>query len=154
MPASASDLLPQDTSAAAPDPKVIQGLLQACEELKANDTERLALFQAAIVASNLRNDRADDDRLGVLGQNAFWGPAPARRDPRTAAEVFLREARRLRESGGPRFAARLAVRVQGGGSVLRHRMAGRAAKHILTDTGAPAPVVEAVPAVAPLAADV
>jgi hypothetical protein len=150
MPATAPDLRPQDTAVAGPDPDVISALLQACEEQKADDIERLALFQAAIVASNLRNDRVDGDRLGVLGQNPFWGPAAARRDPRTAAEVFLREARRQRETDGLRSAARLAVRVQGGGSVLRHRMAGRTVKQILSDTGVAS---AAVPAVAPVAAE-
>ena len=112
---------------------VIQVLLEACAEVKADDVERLALFQAALVASNLRADHEDDDRIGVLGQNPFWGPAAARRDPRTAANVFLREARRIKESGGPRSAHRLAVQVQGGGSVWKHKLASKAAQRILDE---------------------
>jgi hypothetical protein len=146
-----ADLLQRDPATAGPDPEVIAALLQACEEANADPTERLALFAAGMVASNLRHDHEDGDRLGVFGQNSFWGPAAARRDPRTAAEVFLREARRILNNGGPRSAARLAVRVQGEGSVLRHHLAARTARHLLADTLAP--TVEALPAVAPVAAE-
>jgi hypothetical protein len=153
MSAGTPALLPQDAAAEGPDPEVINVLLHVCERFEADELERLALFQAAIVASNLRTDHEDGDRIGVFGQNQFWGPAAARRDPRTAAEVFLGEARRVRESGGPRSAAKLAVRVQGGGSVLRHRAAARLAKSLLADTVATAPIVDALPAVIPVAAE-
>src|ERR1700712_4823862 len=97
------------------DPRVVRTLLQVCEDVEADDVERLALFQAAIVASNLRADRnTTDDELGVLGQNSFWGPAVARRDTYTSADVFLREARRIRATAGaPQSPARLAAMVQG-----------------------------------------
>jgi hypothetical protein len=108
---------------------VIDVLMAVCDHLQAEEIERSALFQAAIVASNLNADFVDGDRLGVLGQNSFWGPAPARRDPYTAAEVFLREARRLR---GPEHtsAAKLAALVQRG-STRRHALAKRKADRII-----------------------
>jgi hypothetical protein len=143
MPA-VPDQIAQDT--AGRNAEVIEALMRTCDELKADHTERLALFQAAIVASNLRADYQDGDRLGVLGQNSFWGAAAARRDARIATEVFLREARRLREVGeAPRSASRLAARVQGDSSVLRYRLAARTAQRILaeTDTTQAAPVATA-----------
>jgi hypothetical protein len=116
-------------STKGPDPEVIRVLLQVCEDLQADEVERAALFRAAIVASKLRNDPdASDDRLGVLGQNPFWGPAPARRDPYTAADVFLREARRRRPERTS--AAKLAALVQGG-SVRRYALAKRKADRII-----------------------
>jgi hypothetical protein len=130
VPASASTLPPQP-AADGHEAEVISVLLQVCEDLKADELERMALFQAAIVASNLRADHSDDDRIGILAQNAFWGPAAARRDPRIAAEVFLAEARRVRESGGPRSSGRLAAWVQGDSGPLRYRRAGRVAKQLL-----------------------
>jgi proline racemase len=152
MSAGTPALSPRDT-ATGPDPAVVAVLLQACEYVEADEVERLALFQAAIVASNLRADHEDGDHLGVLAQNQFWGPAAARRDARTAAEVFLGEARRVRASGGPRSAAKLAVQVQGGGSVLRHRAAARLAKSLLADTVATTPAVDVLPAEISVTAD-
>ncbi|HEY3603812.1 MAG TPA: hypothetical protein VGL04_04005 [Sporichthyaceae bacterium] len=117
--------------ATGPDPTVVDALARACAEFGADEVERLALFQAAIVASNLRTDGDDEERLGVLGQNRFWGPAVARRDPQTAALVFLKQARRLCAAGAPRSAARLASQVQGGPGVARHALARRTAERMI-----------------------
>lgn len=114
------------------DPQVVQALVRACADFGADPMERLALFEAAIVASNLRIDRPEhDDRIGVLAQNCFWGKDPARRDPYTAATVFLRQARHLRGTCRIRSAARLAAAVQGRPGAWRHATAGRAARQIL-----------------------
>jgi hypothetical protein len=122
--------VPSSTSTKGPDPDVIRVLFQVCEDLQADELERRALFQAAIVASKLRNEPdAGDDRVGVFAQNPFWGPAVARRDPYTAADVFLREARRLR-TPEQTSAAKLAALVQGG-SARRHALAGRKADRII-----------------------
>ena len=116
------------------DPEVIHALWQACVDCAAEPVERLALFEAVVVAANLRAEpAAHDGRLGPLAQPATWGPAPARRDPYTAATVFLREARRLRTGpGAPRTrAARLAARVQGRPGAWRHACGRRKARRIL-----------------------
>lgn len=71
------------------------------------------------------------ERLGALGQNRTWGAAPARRDPYTAAMVFLKEARRLHTgTASPRRAARLAASVQGE-PAWRYAMARRDAERIV-----------------------
>jgi hypothetical protein len=116
------------------DHTVIRTLLQACDDFTADPVERLALIEAAIVARGLRPEETErDGRIGVLAQGPAWGPAPARRDPYTAAMVFLKEARRVRTApSGPRRASRLAARVQGTPGAWRHACACRMAKQTLT----------------------
>lgn len=115
-----------------PDPQVVRALARACADFGADPVERLALFEAAIVASNLRTDRPEhDDRIGVLAQNSFWGKEPARRDPYTAATVFLRQARHLRTIHGRMSGARLAAAVQGRPGTWRHAAARSAARRAL-----------------------
>ncbi|MGQ0465513.1 MAG: hypothetical protein ACT4QG_09350 [Sporichthyaceae bacterium] len=120
------------------DPDVVGHLEQACRDFGADPVERLALFEAGIVASRLQIPGDEtDDRVGVLGQNGCWGKAAARRDPYTAATVFLREARRLRTGPNPpRSASRLASRVQGRGATWAHAAARRAAIRVLAPANA------------------
>jgi hypothetical protein len=121
-------------------PAVVAVLLRACQDYAAEAVERLALFEAAIVAADLRPQDAAE-RLGVLAQNPTWGPAAARLDPYTAATVFLREAGRVRIGPrAPRGAARLAARVQGAGAWPYRRVA-RSARRILAAAAAAAAAV-------------
>jgi hypothetical protein len=133
MPQRATDPTTGPTDKNGPEPAVIQALAQACEDFGAESVERLALFQAAIVASDLRVSSGESDgRLGVLAQNATWGPAAARMDPYTAATVFLREARRTGSNGGSaRSSSRLAARIQCGPGAWRHATVRRAAERII-----------------------
>ncbi len=150
-----SQTIPSPGSAAkSPDAALIHCLLQACDAFGALPVERLALFEAAVVASNLRLDADCEGRLGVLAQNPAWGPAVARRDPYTAAMVFLKEARRVRaRPHAPRLACRLAAAVQHSGGAWRHALAHRRAELALTRTiqpsAPPPPAGHTVPAVAP-----
>jgi len=140
---------PQATDCHGPDPEVMGALRQACVDFDADPLERLALFAAALVASNLRREpAADDGRLGPLAQPPAWGPPAARRDPYTAATVFLRQARHLRVGPhAPRRAAGLAARVQGRPGAWRHALVRRQAKRILS--GLQFPDNRLAPAVAP-----
>jgi hypothetical protein len=124
------------TDSREPDHAVIAILMQACDDFRADRVERLALFEAAIVASGLRAEFGDPAApFGVLGQNPSWGPPAARRDPYTAASVFLKQARWTRTgSGTPRHASRLAGLVQGAPGAWRHALAYRAAKHVCLGT--------------------
>jgi len=114
-----------NTTAAVSRSVTIDALLQASADFGAEPVERLALFEAAMVASKLDAGHEEcEDRVGVLAQNPTWGPVAARRDPYTAATVFLRQVRRLRaEPTAPRTAAGLAARAQGQGRTWRYRAA-------------------------------
>jgi len=112
---------------------LLRALGDACRDFAADPVERLALFEAAIVACDLcPGATTDGEHLGVLGQNSAWGPAAARRDTYTAAMVFLKEARRVRVAAHPRRpASRLAGQVQGTSS-WRYARAYRSAKRTLS----------------------
>lgn len=135
------------SAAQDPEAAVIQSLLQACDAFGALPVERLALFEAAVVASNLRMDADCEDGLGVLAQNPTWGHAVARRDPYAAALVFLKEARRVRaRPNAPRLACRLAAAVQHRGGTWRHALAHHRAAVAMQPIAQPAPPI--APAIA------
>jgi hypothetical protein len=114
----------------AADKHVVAELLRAAAHFKADKVERLALIEAGIVESGLRNlSGGDRDSVGVLQQRAGWGSKAQRMDPYDAAQAFLHEARRIRTRYT--LAGRLAQAVQRSAYPLRYSAASAAAKYVI-----------------------
>lgn len=117
-------------------PRVVEGFLRACVDLAASDRLRLALFEAGIVESNLRDlPGGDRDSVGPLQQRpgGDWprGVAP-RRDPYLAALAFLRVARRMVSSQpAGATAGQIAQAVQRSAYPKRYDEAERAARYVI-----------------------
>jgi hypothetical protein len=117
----------------AADKDVIRGFMRAVKKTKASDRIRLALFEAGIVESNLRNLKGGDrDSVGALQQRAGWGTREQRMNPEIAAIAFIRDAQKRVVPAHPEYkAARLAQAVQRSAYPTRYRLAYLSAKYVI-----------------------
>lgn len=117
----------------AADRDAIRGMLRAVAKTKASDRIRLALFEAAIVETNIRNlDHGDRDSIGILQQRAGWGTKLQRINPEIAAIAFIRDAQKRVIPAHPDYkAAKLAQAVQRSAFPTRYRLAFPAAQYII-----------------------
>jgi hypothetical protein len=123
---------PLREGAAGAGADVVTAFRRAASALRANPTERLALFEAGIVESGLRNlHRGDADSLGALQERAsIFGRAHAL-NPFASASRFLRDAESRRPWHGS--AGMLAAAVQRPRADLRGRydqVAGQARRYL------------------------
>jgi hypothetical protein len=83
-----------------PDADVVAAFRHAIRTERANRIEALALFEAGIVESGLRNlERGDQDSLGALQERVSIYGRDHALDPYASAVRFLRDAQRLRPWG-------------------------------------------------------
>lgn len=76
------------------DKKVAEGLWRAVLSQKPSRTAIVALYEAAVVESGMRNlEYGDRDSLGVLQQRASWGSRESRLNPEESAVRFLNKAK-------------------------------------------------------------
>lgn len=109
---------------------VINGFMKAVEETNSNRKITLALFEAGIVESNLRNvNYGDRDSVGALQQRAGWGSKQERMDPYLAAMKFIKEAKRVQHRY--KMSGQLAQGVQRSAYPLRYQLAYPAASYII-----------------------
>ncbi len=89
---------------------VIRDFRRAIRATGASPKERLALWEAGIVESGLRNlPYGDRDSVGVLQERSHYGSVSRRMNPYAAALRFLREARAMRPFRGSAGALAQAV---------------------------------------------
>lgn len=87
--------------------------------MKATDKQLLALIEAGIVESEMRNLAGGDrDSVGFLQQRASWGPRAERMNVAVATAKFIRKAKRRDHKG--QTAGELAQAVQISGRPLRY----------------------------------
>lgn len=117
----------------AADKDAIRGMLRAVKKTKASDRVRLALFQAAIVETNIRNlDHGDRDSVGILQQRRGWGTKAERMNPEVASLAFIRDAQKRVIPAHPEYkAAVIAQAVQRSAYPTRYRLALLAARYII-----------------------
>jgi hypothetical protein len=78
------------------DATVAQALVDTAKAKGASSTATLALLEAGMVESGMRNlDHGDRDSLGVLQQRASWGTRESRLNPAESAARFLDKAARF-----------------------------------------------------------
>jgi hypothetical protein len=108
---------------------VVSAFQQAAAAMNASPLERLALFEAGIVESGLRNlSYGDRDSVGALQQRASQGWTGLM-DPYKAAIEFLQHAMAKRPWGGS--AGQLAQAVQGSAFPARYdQVAGQAQQYL------------------------
>jgi hypothetical protein len=117
----------------AADKDVIRALFRAVKKTKASDRIRLALFQAAVVETNVRNLKGGDrDSVGVLQQRAGWGTREQRMNPEVAAIAFIRDAQKRVVPAHPDYkAAKVAQAVQRSAYPTRYRLAYLSAQYMI-----------------------
>lgn len=77
------------------DPDVARAVWNAAEAANASYVVRIALLEACMVESGMRNlNHGDRDSLGVLQQRASWGSVESRMNPRESAERFIAKAQK------------------------------------------------------------
>lgn len=115
------------------DKDVIRGFMRAVKKTHASDRIRLALFEAGIVESNLRNLKGGDrDSVGALQQRAGWGTREQRMNPEIAAIAFIRDAQKRVVPARPDYkAAQVAQAVQRSAYPTRYRLALLAARYAI-----------------------
>lgn len=95
------------------DPKVAQAVWAAADAANASYVVRIALLEACMVESGMRNlDHGDRDSLGVLQQRAPWGSAESRMNPRESAARFIAKAQKAEPWPVYKTAGWLAQKVQ------------------------------------------
>lgn len=118
------------------DPRVVSAFHRACDDLKASNRIRIALFEAGIVEANLRNpDYGDRDSVGCLQQRGGWGSVEERMDPYASAVKFIRDAQIRVVPKFPHYrAGRVAQAVQRSAYPDRYRQAYAAALYVIVRT--------------------
>lgn len=91
--------------------EVESALYRAWQASGTSDKVLLALFEAGIVESGMRNlNYGDRDSLGVLQQRASWGTVEERMNPTASANKFIAKAKKVEKPG--QTAGQLAQAVQ------------------------------------------
>lgn len=116
--------------ASAADVNVAQTALSTARQMGADNKSILALFEAGIVESGMKNiDYGDRDSLGFLQQRSSWGSAASRLNVADSARRFL--ARAMGKSFGASTAGSLAQSVQVSAFPDRYNHARAAAAALL-----------------------
>lgn len=123
------------------DKTVIAAIYRAAKERNVSTKVMIAMFETAIVESEVRNVHfGDRDSLGVFQQRAGWGSVATRLDPYKSANLFLDEA--LRVENRYRTTGTLAQGVQRSAFPFRYQMAYAAATYLISKVRADKPVLK------------